>query len=315
MSRSMPTLFVVAACCAAAAADGPSQIHQGIEGCWLRNGVAEAFVSGRPYPRVVVFRVLGGPSPFRVVTTDPYYGVRSWFMEPAQNEDSGLPSARPAEVQILTPLSARLTAAPEEKSGLQLTIEVALDAARPSLTIRHGFRNLRGGTRRLAVWAIMAMPHEGLALAAWAKGAMTARSLMFFPGTDPAEPCLRLGQEALGVDFGVASKGGQLKVGTNSDVGWVGYTWRGQAMQSRVAHVEGAEYPEGGATVTFYTCGQRMDEGFSEVEHVGPLTDVAPGETLWLEQAIALTGGVTSAGGVDASLTAVRKAFTELGVR
>jgi hypothetical protein len=309
MSQSVPALLFVTVCCAAAAADSPRQTHEGIEGCWLRNGAAEAFVSGKPYPRVVAFRLVGGPSPFRVATTDPYYGVRSWFMEPAQSENSGLPSARPADFRDLTPLSVRLVAAPEPKSGLQLTLDVALDAERPSLIIRHGFRNLRDETRRLAAWAIMAVPHEGFGLAAWAKGTTAARSLMLFPGTDPTEPCLRLGKEALGVAFAVPSRGGQLKTGTNTDAGWVGYLWRGQALQSRVAHVARAEYPEGGATVTFYTCGQRRDDGFSEIEHVGPLTDVAPGQTLWLQQVIALAGGVASAGGVDASVAVIRKAF------
>ena len=118
MPPPTPALLIATACCAAAAADGPPQTYRGIEGRWLRNDVAEAFVSGRPYPRVVAFRLPGGPSPFRVATTDPYYGVRSWFMEPTQNEDSGLPSAQPADLQLLTPLSVRLTAAREEKSGL-----------------------------------------------------------------------------------------------------------------------------------------------------------------------------------------------------
>jgi hypothetical protein len=311
MPRLMPTLFIATACCAAAAADDAPQAYQGIDGCWLRNGVAEAFVSGRPYPRVVAFRLLGGPSPFRVATTDPYYGVRSWFMEPSQNDDSGLPSAQPAEIQLLTPLSARLTAAREEKSGLQLTMEITLDPKQPSLTVRHGFANLRGETRRLAAWAIMATPHEGVALAPWATGQTTIRALTFIPGSDPTEPCLRLGKQALGVDFAVPSQAGQLKVGTNSDAGWVGYLWGGQAMQSRVAHVAGAEYPEGGATVTFYSCGRPADEGFSEVEHVGPLTNVDPGQTLWLEQVIALADGVSSVEGPDACLAAVEKAFAK----
>jgi hypothetical protein len=307
----MPTLFIATACCAAAAADDAPQSHQGIEGSWLRNDVAEVFVSGRPYPRVVAFRLVGEPSPFRVTTTDAYYGVRSWFMEPTQNETSGLPASQPAEVNLLTPLSIRLTAAREERSGLQLTMEIALDPKQPSLTVRHGFTNLRGAARRLAAWAIMAVPHEGIGLAPWAAGRTTIRAFTFIPGSDPTEPCLKLGTKALGVDFGVPSKAGQLKVGTNSDAGWVGYLWRGQALQSRVAHVEGAEYPEGGATATFYSCGQRLDEGFSEVEHVGPLTNVSPGQTLWLEQVIALVRGVSSTDGIDACLAAVEDAFAQ----
>jgi len=118
-----------------------------------------------------------------------------------------------------------------------------------------------------------------------------------------------------GQDFAVPSKAGQLKVGTNSDAGWVGHLWHGQVMRSRVAHAEGAEYPEGGATVTFYSCGLRTDEGFSEVEQVGPLTNVTPGRTPWLEQVIALSDGASSAGGVDACLAAVEEAFAEREVR
>jgi hypothetical protein len=275
----------------------------------LRNDVAEVFVSGRPYPRVVVFRLKGGPSPFRVSTADPYYGVRSWFMEPTQTETSGLPAAGPADTQFLTPLSVRLTAAREEKSGLQLTMEVTLDPKQPSLTVRHGFTNLRGAARRLAAWAIMAVPHEGVGLAPWATDRTTIRAFTFIPGSDPTDPCLRLGRRAMGVDFAVPSQDGQLKAGTNSDAGWVGYLWRGQALQSRVGHVEGAEYPEGGATATFYSCGRRADEGFSEVENVGPLRDLGPGETLWLDQELRIRAGVEPAGdSPDGWLAAIEKA-------
>ncbi len=252
--------------------------------CWLRNEVAEVQVGAHPYPRVIAFRLHGGLSPLRVSQTDQYYGVRSWYMEPGQVATSGLPALQPAELRLLSERHVRITAAPEPQSGLQLIMEVKLDEDAPVLTVRHGFRNMRDCERRLAAWVIMAVPHEGMGLVLWALDKTRVKSLLMFPGAAPDEPCLRLGRRAMGVDFGVPSRAGQFKVGTNSDAGWVAYLRPGLGLISTVRHENNAEYPEAGATTTFYTCGSQVAQGFGEVEQVGPLTLVAPGRTLWLEQ-------------------------------
>ncbi|MEI8242640.1 MAG: hypothetical protein WCI17_05180 [bacterium] len=287
---------------------GEEQAFHGIAGRWLTNAVAEAFVSGTPCPRIVAFRLKGGESPLRISTTDPFFGVRVWFMEPAQNEQSPLPALRPATLELLPSAALRLTGSNEPVSGLQLTMEAALDPGLPVLRLRYGLKNLRVQRRRLAVWAIVALPHAGVGFAPWrAPGSGAASSMLAYPGSSPADPCVRVGEKGLGIDFRVFPGRGQIKIGTSSDAGWAGYGWSGHVLKSTADIVKGADYPEGGATITMYQCGKAASEGFCEIEHAGPLCDVGPGESAWMSHQLELRTGIKPAtDSVDGWLDAVR---------
>jgi len=291
----MTTAVLVGAMVATALAAGDAPVpatHHGLDGWWLRNAAAEAFVCAKPYPRIVAFRLKGGTSPLRVTDKDEYVGVRAWYMEPKQVRMSPLPAHQPAEA-TLGSRSLTLVSAPAQKCGLQLTTKVELDASRPVLTVRHGFKNLSPEARRIAAWAINAVPATGVGLVPWATGKGTMRAFLAFPGTDPAEPCLHLGSRALGIDFRVPPRKRWMKVGSNSDAGWAAFVWDSTALVTSVPHVAGATYPEGGGTATFYHFqGNAKKRSYGEVENVGPLTDVKPGDTVWLHQTLELVGGV-----------------------
>jgi hypothetical protein len=272
-------------------AQGKLAHYEGIEGWWLGNATAEAFISGTPYPRVVAFRLKVGDSPLRTSVTDPFYGIRSWFLEPVQNDQSPLPALQPAEPTWHSPRALRLTAAPDRKSGLQLVLEIALDNRCSRLLVRHGFLNLRRRSRRLAAWAISVFPHKGAGVAPWAMDEAALRSYILFPQVQADERALRLGRNAVAVDFRIPPRGPYVKIGTNTDVGWAGYVRDGLVLKSSVTHEPGAEYPEGGGTVTFYNSGRTPQQGFCEVENVGPLTTVPGGKMLWLDQRIGIAAG------------------------
>jgi hypothetical protein len=268
-------------------ADSP--LPEGVEGNWLRNGAAEVFLSAKPYPRVLVFRRGDQVVPLRIAKDDQFVGLRTWYMEPEQTKRSLLPALQPAQVTELGALGVRLTARPEPTCGLQLILEARLDADRPVLTVRHGFKNLRDETRRLAAWALLAFPHEGVGLVPWARQkGWRYRTLQYFGRTDPTEPAILVGRRGTGIDYRTPVRAHSVKTGTNSDAGWAAYLWPGGTLLSQVAHVPDGEYPEGGATTTFYSTGGSAPRGLCEVEHVGPFDDVGPGEVLWMEQTLTL---------------------------
>ena len=94
--------------------------------------------------------------------------MRSWFFEPTQIPESGLPALQPATAEQTGVRSVRLTAAPDDSSGLQLVMEVALDSERPVLHIRHGFKNMRDKSRRIACWVLNAIrPDAGVGVTPW----------------------------------------------------------------------------------------------------------------------------------------------------
>jgi hypothetical protein len=273
-----------------------SETFEGLEGYWLRSAVAEAFVTARPFPRVAALRRVGGVSPLWTTTANQFFGVRTWFLEPVQLETAPLPALQPAQAARMSAGGIRLTAAPEPTTGLQVIMEISLDAALPVLNVRHGLKNLRDKPRELAAWAINVLPHRGVAVTPLAGDSNIFRSYLLYTGVDPTDPSLRLGKDAIGIDFRMPARGGWVKTGTNTDAGWVAYATDGMAIKSTVAYESGATYPEGGGTITIYQSGKTVDEGFCEIENVGPFKRVRPGRTLWLDQKLELLTGVNIQG-------------------
>jgi hypothetical protein len=273
-----------------------SETFEGLEGYWLRSGVAEAFVTARPFPRVAAFRRVGGVSPLWITTANQFFGVRTWFMEPVQLDTAPLPALQPAQAARMSGGGIRLTAGEEPTSGLQVTMEISLDAALPVLNIRHGLKNLRETPRTLAAWAINVVPHRGVAVTPLAGDPTIFRSYILFTGMDSSDPSLRLGKDAIGIDFRMPARAGWVKTGTNTDAGWVAYATDGMAIKSTVAYEPAATYPEGNGTITIYQSGKTVEEGFCEIENVGPFKRVRPGRTLWLDQKLELLTGVNIQG-------------------
>lgn len=278
----------------ALAAEQPTAELEGYSGWWLQNDVAEAFVIAEPYPRIISFRLQGGDSPLHISHEYEYFGIRSWFLEPTQIDESGLPALQPAEAEKLGPRALRLTAAEEEKSGLQLIMEISLDESAAQLRVRHGFKNLRQEQRRIAAWALNVIrPDRGVGITPWRSQEL--RSLLLWPATDPTEKGLHFGPRAIALDYRVLPENKWQKLGTNTDAGWVAFVWDGQALKSTVAYVPNAEYPEGGGTVTMFNSTPELFEAgerFGEIENIGPLYELLPGHTLWLDQTLELVAGV-----------------------
>ena len=181
-------------------AQKPMDQYQGFNGFWLKNDRAEAFAIAEPYPRILAFRLKGGENPLHVSREYEYIGIRSWFFEPTQIRESGMPALRPATAETTGERSLRLTAAPDDSSGLQLTMEIEIDAERPILKIRHGFKNLRNQQRRIACWALNVIrPDAGVGVTPWRREGR--RSLLFWPDTDPNEIGIHSGPRALALDY------------------------------------------------------------------------------------------------------------------
>jgi hypothetical protein len=272
------------------AADTATDEYEGFKGFWLENDRAEAFVIAEPYPRILAFRFKGGDNPLHVNHDYEYVGIRTWFFEPTQNSQSGMPALQKATATRTGERAIRLAAAPDDSSGLQLIMEIALDPEKPVLQVRHGFKNMRDEQRRIAAWALSVIrPDEGVGITPWRREGR--RNFLFWPDTDPNEIGIHLGPKALALDYRIRPQNRWQKIGTNGNAGWIAYVWNDQALKSTVAHVANAEYPEDGGTVTMFNSTSEVFAGkprFGEIENVGPLSELMPGNTLWMEQELEL---------------------------
>jgi len=265
---------------------------KGFDGYWLKTATCEAFVSIHPYPRVVAFREKGGKSILRPPHKNGFFGIRSWFLEPIQTDDSPLPALQAAKANKVTENHLVLTAKAEKKTGLQLSMEISLDDKRPVMQIRHGFKNLKKKTRKLAAWGLTVLPHGGVGVIPWRSQERDVRQLLMWHYTDGADPAIIVGQNALGVDCRIKPHTSPLKVGTHTNEGWVAALFDHMAIKCSSPYEPGAEYPESGANITAYRTPAQMRYAFFEIEVVGPLCDVAPGQTLYLDHTVELMPGV-----------------------
>ena len=287
-------LLVLLPPAAAVSAGVTAGTFEGLAGWWLRNHAAEAFVIAEPYPRIVAFRLPGGENPLHVSRDHAFFGVRTCFLEPTQLTQSEWPARQTARAEKAGRDGLRLVAAPDSASGLQLVLEVRIHQQQPALTVRHGMRNLRDERRRLALWVLSSIVAEGgMGVTPWRSSGH--RRFVFWPGTDPGDRSIHLGRRALAVDYRLEPGNGSLKVGTDTDAGWVAYVHGSRALRSTVPVARGAEYPEGGGTVTMFNSASGvLGDGprIGEIENVGPLTDLLPGGWLWMEQTLEIVSGL-----------------------
>ena len=279
---------------AALAAEKTSAEFEGYKGWWLKNDSSEAFIIADPYPRIIAFRLHGGQSPLHISHDYEYFGIRTWFLEPTQNSQSPLPALQKASAEKIGKNGLRLVSVEKDSSALELTMEIRLDATNPILHVRHGMKNLRDEKRRIALWALNVIkPDGGVGIVPWGKRGRQA--FLFWPTTDPNEEGIHLRARALALDYRVLPRNRFKKVGTDTDAGWVAYVFDGHALKSTVPFVANAEYPEGGGSVTMFNSTSAIFGGkprFGEIENVGPLSDLMPGNTLWLEQKLEIISGL-----------------------
>jgi hypothetical protein len=144
--------------------------------------------------------------------------------------------------------------------------------------------NTSDQTQRLACWAITMMAPGGRA---WmplltepfdAGGFLAQRNIVLWPYARMDDPRLVLTDSALEVraDRGAqAGVGGNFKVGTTLRRGWVAHWGGGVLLVKRAGHDEEREYADMGASAQVYT-----QPEFTELETLGPLADLAPGEAV-----------------------------------
>jgi hypothetical protein len=143
--------------------------------------------------------------------------------------------------------------------------------------------NTSDRAQRLACWAITMMAPGGRA---WmplltepfdAGGFQAQRNIVCWPYTRMDDPRLVLTDMALeiradrGADLRV---GGNTKVGTSLRRGWVAHWGAGVLLVKRAGHDETREYADMGASAQVYS-----QPEFTELETLGPLVDLAPGES------------------------------------
>ena len=268
---------------------------QRIESIELTAGALRATVQLKPALRLTAFADGDGPQLLAPPAADPC-GIRTWIMEPFQTPRSPLPSSRRARCLDRGPAHLRVTTDADPVSGLELIWEVQLETHR--LVLRHGLCNHGVAPRRLALWSLVAGAEPlgmrsvlartsgtlapAMVLRPMAQGAAAESGPIIEPLLPGIVGCQDLPDGVI-VDGTARAGCWQCKAGLRSPDGIAALTLGRRTLVSRVVAAGEDSYPEGGLNLTTY-----HSDSVIEIEHVGPLVDLAPGGCTWLEQELSL---------------------------
>lgn len=266
-------------------------------GGWLRcarlvSGETEMIVTLEVGPRVVRYGLIGGPNELRenpaemgLFGGDEYrsYGGHRLWIAPEHKERTYVPENSEVEVA-----EAGFTT-PMDPFGLQKTITIT--EADGGFHLRHSVRNRGPVVNRFAPWALTVMAPGGECLfpqepfESHHDNFLPVRPLVLWGYSDMSDPRWTWGQRTVRLR---QTTDGPQKVGACVTQGIAVYANHGNVFVKRFEFDPAATYPDYGCNFETFT---RHD--MLEVESLGALRAVEPGEETVLRESWYLLKGVT----------------------
>ena len=290
----------------------------------LTNGEAELIVTLEVGPRIISYRLLDGENVFKNYDEQlGKAGESSWMIRgghrlwssPEDPDRTYIPDNGPVRHEQIGPGQIRVALPPDPTFGLQKEMEIALDDSGPGVTIRHRIRNAGRERAEVAIWALSVMnpggveviplppkaPHPGGAANATAEQFAPQLSLALWSYTDFQDPRWTFGSKAIALKQDPETDRGPTKLGLSCTPGAVGYLNGGTLFIKRFPHRKDKHYPDFGSNYETFTNAEML-----EMESLGPLVRLGPGETVEHVERWELIGGVEGgddvAGAIEAAL-------------
>ncbi|MGA2857230.1 MAG: hypothetical protein ABSE40_10180 [Candidatus Sulfotelmatobacter sp.] len=268
--------------------------YRGWENCWkFSNASVELIVLADVGPRVIWYGLRGGENQFHEVEEDTgrtgsaefrlYGGHRLWASPEVKR--TYFPDNAPVMVSRQG-RAVRFTAPREDAppgTKLQKEMEIELAAEGTEVRVTHRITNHDGEATELAVWAPTMMRAGGRAvLPLPARHAMDTDHYLpvgvfgIWSYTDFADTRWKLGTEFVQLVQAKHPTGRfrEQMNGIFNPAGWGTHFRRGTLFVKRASVVAGARYPDEGCNFELFT-----NPEFLEVETLGPLVGLKPGET------------------------------------
>ena len=173
----------------------------------------------------------------------------------------------------------RLVGPTEELTGIRKTVTIQLDADRPSVTVDHRLTNEGLWPVELAAWGITQLPLGGVAVLPQQVAALDGvglgpnRQLVLWPYTRWADPRLQLADDYILLRADPLQP--PCKVGYLNRQGWVAYLRGGVLFVKRFEPRADQPHTDFGCNAEFY-----CNDEFIEMESLGPLTRLEPGQSV-----------------------------------
>jgi hypothetical protein len=264
----------------------------------IQNDAVELIVLADVGPRIISYSFLGGENQLHEVPTHAgqtgakeyvaYGGQRLWVSPEVER------TYYPDNVKcVIQEISGGVRVTPPVESAspgahLQKEMEIRLATSGSRVRVTHRITNHNHQATQLAPWAIAMMAPGGRAILPLPpKAPLDMQHLLpvglfaFWSYTDFADPRWRLGTKyiQLGQDAHPTGRFREQMGGIFNPAGWGAYFREGHLFVKRAAIVEGARYPDHGCNFELYS-----DPDFLELETLGPLVDLLPGQTVTHEE-------------------------------
>jgi len=268
--------------------------YRGWENCWkFSNGTAELIVLADVGPRVIWYGLRGGENQFHEVADDAghtgsaefrlYGGHRLWAAPEIPRtyfpDNVAVTVTRLGNALRITP--PREATAPGTNLQKEMEIEMAAEGSGVRLT--HRITNHDKQATELAVWTPTMMRAGGRAILPLPpRHAMDADHFLpvgvfgIWSYTDFTDARWRFGTEFVQLAQAENPSGRfrEQMGGIFNPGAWGAHFRRGTLFVKRARVMAGARYPDGGCNFELFT-----NPEFLEVETLGPLVDLKPGET------------------------------------
>lgn len=267
----------------------------------LSNGLVEARVVTDVGPRIMDFRTVGGANLLYVRESeagkqkeDTWMQRGGWrlWIAPERRETTYALDNVACTAEVVGESTLRVTGPAQPSAGIQKAIEVSLLPGEPRLRIASHIKNVSDHSLTYAAWSLPVLRPGGRAFVPQDVGSLTAfdavRRLLLWSYTKIADPRYHFGDRLIEIDHtqvkpappGQSGRhADESKIGVDSAQGWAGYLLDGTLFLKRFPHDPKGSYPDGGATIEVYSSHE-----FLELENLGPLTTIGPGEEIVLPE-------------------------------
>jgi hypothetical protein len=277
----------------------------------MSNGDVELIVTLDVGPRILSYKLTGGVNVLKEFKEQlGKSGEKSWqirgghrlWVGPEDLTRTYFPDNRPVKYKVESPGVVLVTAPPEKEFGLQKEIEIHLAPKGSEVKLIHRIKNVGEKPTELAPWALTVMAPGGLEIIPLpehkphpgsAGGAKTPDDfapnlrMVFWPYFDFTDKRCSLGHKYATLKQDRKAKG-PIKFGLLHLLQWIAYLNQNTLFVKHLpAPVKGKTYPDKGCNFETYS-----DAGMLEIESLGPLITLAPGQTVELSETWHLFGDV-----------------------
>ena len=295
--------------------------YAGYPCCQLSNGTVELFATTSVGPRLICYRFVGednilGECPEAAVTTDlgewkPYGGHRLWHA-PESIPRTYVPDTGPVECRCEGG-TLHLAQPVEEPTGILKEMAVSLEPEGSQVTVVHKLTNQGLWPVQLAPWALTIMRGGGTTIIpqepyiSHDDCLLPARPLVLWHYTDLSDPRFAVGKRFICLSTNDALEEPQ-KIGVANKQGWAAYFREGTLFVKLFGYQEGFAYPDEGCNCETYTAGP-----FMELETVGPMHELEPGESAVHEETWHLFRGIDVGASEESLEAALEPVLAQIG--